>query len=117
MAHPPAIETQTALWLALNIRSLDLTDDQFYRFCRDNPDYRFEISTQRELIIMSPTGMNTGRRNSKLNYRLAEWAERDGTGECCDSSSMFTLPNGAKRSPDGAWILKSRLRTKTCSKY
>src|SRR5207245_1362651 len=71
---------------------------------------RFEISTQRELIIMSPTGMNTGRRNSKLNYRLAVWAERDGTGECCDSSSMFTLPNGAKRSPDGAWILKSRLK-------
>ncbi len=93
MARPPAIETETALWLALKIQSLDLTDDQFYRLCRDNPDYRFEISAQKELIIMAPTTPNTGQKNAKLIQRLANWAEQDGTGECFDSSTEFTLPN------------------------
>ena len=93
MARPPAIETETGFWLALNIQSLGLTDDQFYRFCRDNPDYRFEISEQKELIIMAPTTPNTGQKNAKLIQRLANWAEQDGTGECFDSSTEFTLPN------------------------
>ena len=29
-------------------------------------------------------------------------------GKCFDSSSGFTLPNGATRSPDAAWIRQER---------
>src|SRR5947208_951268 len=108
MARPPAIETETAIWLALDVTSLRLTDDQLLRVFRDNDDFRFELSASGELIIMSPTNPNTGRTNSKIAQRLANWAEQDGTGECFDSSTMFTLPNGAKRSPDASWIPKSR---------
>ena len=108
MARPPAIETETAIWLALDMSSLRLSDDQLLRLFRDNDDFRFELSASGELIIMAPTNPDTGRKNSKINFRLAAWTEQDGTGECFDSSSMFTLPNGAKRSPDGAWIPKSR---------
>jgi len=90
--------------LMLNLRSLELSDEQFCRLCQDNPDLRFELTAQRELVIMPPTGSKTGWRNSKLNQRLANWTESDGTGLSFDSSTGFTLPNGAKRSPDAAWV-------------
>jgi Uma2 family endonuclease len=90
--------------LLLNIQSVHLTDEQFYQLCQDNPDLRFELTAQRELVIMPPTGSKTGWRNSKINQRLANWAEADGSGIAFDSSTGFTLPNGAKRSPDAAWV-------------
>ena len=108
MARPPAIERETAVRIVLNVGSAGLTDDQFFRLCSDNRDLRIEMTAQKELIIMSPTNPETGRKNAKINQRLSNWAEQDGTGECFDSSSEFTLPNGAKRSPDASWIPKSR---------
>ena len=75
MARPPAIETETGLWLALNIRSLHLTDDQLLRFFRDNDDeYRFEVSAQHELIIMSPSTPKTDHRNAEVTLQLGVWA-------------------------------------------
>src|SRR5437870_27743 len=109
MARPPAIETETGLWLALNIRSLRLTDDQILRFFRDNDDeYRFEVSAQQELIIMAPSTPKTGHRNAEVTRQFGNWAKQDGAGVFFGSNAMFTLPNGAKRSPDGAWISKAR---------
>jgi Uma2 family endonuclease len=105
MAQPPStFEPNAPSWLMLNVQSVHLTDEQFYRLCQDNPDLRFELTAQRELVIMSPTGSKTGWRNSKINQRLANWAEADGTGISFDSSTGFTLPDGAKRSPDAAWV-------------
>ena len=92
--------------LLLNVESIQLTNEQFHRLCRDNPEFQFELTARKELVIMSPTGSKTGWRNSKINQRLANWAEADGTGISFDSSTGFTLPNGAKRSPDAAWVRK-----------
>src|SRR5438034_8010695 len=109
MARPPAIETETALWLALNIRSLHLTDDQLLRFFRDNDDeFRFEVSARQELIIMAPATPKTDRRNAEITRQLGNWAKQNGAGVFFGSSAIFTLPNGAKRSPDGAWISNKR---------
>jgi Uma2 family endonuclease len=102
MARPPAIETEPGLWLALNIRSLHLTDDQLLRFFRDNDDeYRFEVSAQQELIIMSPSTLKGDHRNAEVTRQLGNWAKQDGAGVFFGSNALFTLPNGAKRSPDG----------------
>jgi Uma2 family endonuclease len=90
------------------MKSFRLNDEQFSLLCRDNRDLRIEMTAAGDLIIMSPTHMETGRKSGRIFLRLATWAERDGTGECFDSSSLLTLPNGAKRSPDASWILKSR---------
>jgi Uma2 family endonuclease len=94
--------------LMLNIQSLELTDTQFSQLCQDNPDLRFELTARRELVIMAPTGSKTGWRNSKLNQRLANWAEQDGVGLSFDSSTGFTLPDDAKRSPNAAWVRRER---------
>jgi Uma2 family endonuclease len=94
--------------LELSVKSVGLTDEQFFLLCRDNPELRFELTAQKGLIIMPPTGSRTGWRNSELNYQLVQWAKADGTGLTFDSSTGFTLPDGAKRSPDGAWVRRER---------
>ena len=94
--------------LVLNVESTGLTDEQFCCLCGDNPELRFELTAQKELIIMPPTVSATGWRDSKLNQRLANWAESDGSGLTFGSSTGFTLPNGAKRSPDAAWLSRER---------
>jgi Uma2 family endonuclease len=85
-----------------------MSEQEFYEFCRLNPDLSLELTSEGDLIIMPPTGGKSGRRNFKLNLRLGTWTEKDGTGQAFDSSTIFTLPNGAKRSPDFSWITNER---------
>ena len=92
----------------LNVQRTRLTKEQFALLCQENPDLRFELTGQQELIIMPPTGSETGWRDSRLNLRLAIWAETEGTGLTFGSSTGFTLPNGAIRSPDASWIRQER---------
>ncbi|KAM3095520.1 Uma2 family endonuclease [Phormidesmis sp. 146-12] len=90
-----------------------LTDDQFYQLCRANPDIKFERNPKGELLIMPPTGGETGRGNAKLTSRFVVWNEQTDLGEVFDSSTCFRLPNGASRSPDVAWIRRDRWDTLT----
>jgi len=88
---------------------MGLTDEQFEKLCQDNPDLRIELTSKGELIIMPPTGMKTGWRNSNITGRLLEWTEKDGSGLSFDSSTLFTLPDGSKRSPDASWIRREKV--------
>src|SRR5947207_7811827 len=108
MARPSAIKLDTGVRGVLNVRSLGRTDDQFLRLCSDNRDFRIEMSAQGELIIMPPPGSKTGRRNFIILHRLAIWTEQDGTGVGFGADTGFTLPNGAKRGPDAAWMSRER---------
>ena len=100
--------------VTLRIRPvIELTDDEFFALCQINRDLRFERTSQGDIIIMAPTGAETGIRNSSITAQLYIWAKRDGTGVVFDSSTGFKLPNGADRSPDAAWIPRSRLATLT----
>ena len=85
-----------------------VSDQQFYDFCRTNPDLRIERNAKGEIIVMPPAFADTGNRNGRIFGQLFVWSEADATGEAFDSSSGFTLPNGATRSPDAAWILSDR---------
>lgn len=87
---------------------VEMTVAEFYEFCQANRDLRIERSASGEVIIMPPAFSDTGNRNLKIAQQLANWADQDGTGEAFDSSSGFTLPNGATRSPDAAWIRLER---------
>ncbi len=87
---------------------IKLTDDQFYELCRKNPDVKFERNAKGELIIMSPTGGETGNCNSEINANFVIWNRQTKLGKVFDSSTGFKLPNGADRSPDVAWIKQER---------
>jgi Uma2 family endonuclease len=85
-----------------------LTDDQFYKLCRENPDVKFERNAKGEIIIMPPTGGETGKSNFEIAVEFGIWNRQTKLGVCFDSSTCFKLPNGANRSPDVAWIRKER---------
>ncbi|OBQ34837.1 MAG: hypothetical protein AN485_15050 [Anabaena sp. MDT14b] len=85
-------------------QSLKFTDDKFVEMVAANKDLRLELSAQRELSIMSPTGGETGDRNLELGGQVWFWNRQNGLGKAFDSSTGFKLPNGATRSPDVSWI-------------
>ncbi|MGB3638186.1 MAG: Uma2 family endonuclease [Rivularia sp. (in: cyanobacteria)] len=92
----------------LDLDNINLTDEQFFQLCQNNPDMRFERTASGELIIMSPTGSITGDRNADLTYQLRGWNRKYKLGKTFDSSSGFKLPNGAERSPDASWVKMER---------
>ncbi|MBN3949908.1 MAG: Uma2 family endonuclease [Nostoc sp. NMS7] len=104
--------TVTTLPSTLKLK-IDLTDEQFFQMCQKNRDYRFERTASGELLIMPPTGSDTGRRNVKISTQLDIWNSESNLGEVFDSSTGFTLPNGAERSPDASWITIERWNTLT----
>lgn len=85
-----------------------VTPKQFDELAIVNTDVRMELTAQGELIVMPPTGGTAGRRNNSISAQLYNWAQKDGTGVTFDSSTVFMLPNGARRSPDTAWVLLER---------
>jgi Uma2 family endonuclease len=93
--------------------ALAVDDQQFAALVRQNPDLRFERTAEGDVLVMPPTGGVTGNRNAGITAQLWDWATRDGTGASCDSSTGFTLPNGAIRSPEAAWVSNERLRALT----
>lgn len=95
--------------LTVNLPSLvQMSDEQFYEFCQANRDLRIERTANGEVVIMPPAFSDTGNRNLRIAVQLGNWAEQDGTGLGFDSSTGFTLPNGATRSPDASWIKLER---------
>jgi Uma2 family endonuclease len=88
---------------------LDLTDEQLFELCQLNRDWQIEYTAQGELIVMPSTGGDTGNQNAELTFQVQSWARRDQTGVAFDSSTGFKLPDGATRSPDTAWVRRSRL--------
>ena len=81
-----------------------LTREQFYELCAANPELKLERNPNGELVIMSPTGGETGAWNSEINLDLGLWNRQSATGKTFDSSTGFALPKGSDRSPDAAWI-------------
>lgn len=87
---------------------LQLTDKQFLDVCQANPHAKFEQNSQGELIIVAPTGGETGNDNFEITTDFGIWNRQSKIGVGFDSSTCFKLPNDAKRSPDVAWIIKER---------
>ena len=101
--------------IILNFRELTdkISDDRFESFCRQNPDVEMEMTKEGELVIMPPTGGETGNRNFSLIVSFGNWVEANKSGIAFDSSTVFKLPNGAKRSPDLSWIKNARWKKLT----
>ena len=85
-----------------------MSEEEFFQFCQMNDTLEFERDSHGNIILMSPTGSFTGNFNLRVSGHLFLWNEGSGLGEVFDSSTGFTLPNGAVRSPDVSWIKKDR---------
>ena len=104
--------------MLVNLKAIahKVSDLELLQLSSDNPETRFETTKEGKLIIMSPTGSNSGRRNSSLIAQIwlwntassARWTTRGdlafpcaqtALGEVFDSSTGFTLSNGAVKSP------------------
>ena len=91
--------------LTLNLNSIsNLSRSQFRQIATDNPDMKLERNKQGHLIIMAPTGGETGNFNFDVNGQLYLWNRSSQLGKAFDSSTGFELPEGGDRSPDVAWI-------------
>ena len=97
----------------LNIKNVELSDEQFYQLCQINEYYKFEQTAKDELIILPPSNLITGNREAELNGNLMIWNRQTKLGKVFSSSTVFTLPNGGKRSPDVAWIANERWESLT----
>lgn len=94
----------------LNLEALtrSLTREQFIHLCKSNPDLQLERSLEGELVIMSPVGGESGNQEAMLITKVGLWNEQTQLGLVFSSSTIFSLPNGGDRSPDVAWVAKSR---------
>ncbi|MDJ0579639.1 Uma2 family endonuclease [Crocosphaera sp.] len=85
-----------------------INDEQFFKLCRNNPELKLEQNQNGEIIIMSPTGGETGKRNANLITDFGIWNRQKKLGQIFDSSTGFKLPLGSNRSPDVAYIQQER---------
>lgn len=92
---------------------LPLTDEAFFELCQQHRDLKFERNAQGDLIIMSPTGGLTSKRNADLVYQLNAWNRQQKLGIIFDSSGGFKLANGANRSPDASFVKIERWNSLT----
>jgi Uma2 family endonuclease len=94
--------------VTLNLDTVELTDEQFYRLCQMNRDWQFERTAKGEIIIMSPVGGVSGNREADLIGLVWQWNYQTQLGRVFSSSTIFRLPNNGDRSPDAAWVSLER---------
>jgi Uma2 family endonuclease len=111
-----AMDWTTERWsiqhVALPVRfrpPVPMTDNELMAFSEANRPCRVERLATGEILVMTPGGYENNRREARVVWRLAEWAELDGRGEAVSSNAGFNLPDGSTLSPDAAWVSSSRL--------
>ena len=94
----------------LNVKAFinSISDRDLLQLSSDNPDLRFETNSSGKLIVMPPTGGQTGNRNANLTYQVGDWNSQSKLGVAFGSSTGFRLSNNAIRSPDISWIELNR---------
>jgi len=92
---------------------LTISHEQFVQLAWVNQNLQLERTATGELIVMPPTGSDTGNKNADILGQLWLWNRQTQLGQIFDSSSGFHLPNGADRSPDVSWISQDRWDTLT----
>lgn len=85
-----------------------MSDEELMRFSRKNRPFRMEREPNGEILIMTPTGNETGLINLRILQALSNWADQDGRGIVFATDTGFTLPNGAVRAPDASWMSNQR---------
>ncbi|EGJ34518.1 hypothetical protein LYNGBM3L_15330 [Moorena producens 3L] len=81
--------------LPINIPpSLRVTDEQFEQLASANRDLRLERSATGKLIVMPPTGGNTGKRNIDIEGQLWYGIAKPNWGLLLTPLLLFDFPIG-----------------------
>jgi Uma2 family endonuclease len=83
-------------------------EEEFFHFCQENRDLRIERNSKLEIIVMSPTGSETGRIEMEVGRQLSNWNHTHQLGKVFGSSTGFRLPDQSVLSPDAAWVAAER---------
>ncbi len=81
-----------------------ISETDLEKLCQENPEARLETNSKGQLIIMSPTGSESGKFNISLAAQVWNWNNQTKLGIAFDSSTGFKLSNDAVRSPDVSWV-------------
>jgi Uma2 family endonuclease len=100
---PEALHLPVAL-----LAQLRLNPEQFAELCAFNRDAVLELEADGSLILMTPTGSETGSRNGDLFFQIKTWARGTGSWKAFDSSTGFRLPDDSVLSPDAALVALDR---------
>ena len=87
---------------------LRFSPEQFAELCVANPEAVLELAADGSLILMTPTGSETGARNGELFFQIKAWARASGRWKAFDSSSGFRLPDNSVLSPDASLVTLNR---------
>ncbi len=88
-----------------------MNEDEFFNLCQEADPLRLERNPNGKIIVMPPAGSYSSNRSGRIFAQLLNWSDRTEHGAAFDSSGGFTLPNGATRAPDAAWVAEHRLKT------
>ena len=111
------VVTVDEAYMPLTLTAPGITDEQFHELCEQYENYRVEYTAEGDLLVMPPTDPETSARNLEIAAQLMIWA-RGKDGLATESSAGYRLPNGARLSPDAAWISRGRLRQKpSCPEF
>jgi Uma2 family endonuclease len=102
------IEFPEPFFFIVKVPGRKFTDQEFYEIDAANENLRIETNADGDFEIIPPPFPETSRKNIEIDFQLMSWARKDKSGVCFESAAKFTLPKGAKRMPDAAWILKDR---------
>lgn len=106
------IERDYPLPLYLSYKE-DMNDEELFAFCAANEHLRIERDEHKKLIIMAPSGGETGRRHAKIVFALQYWNRQNKLGEVFDSATGFKLHDKSMRSPDAAWLSNEKWNSLT----
>lgn len=87
---------------------LCLSPEQFALVCAENRDSVLELTAHGQVLVMTPTGGETGSRNGELFFQLKLFAQHQGRWKAFDSSTGFLLPDGSVLSPDASLVRLDR---------
>ena len=93
---------------------LQFTPEQFAALCQANPEAVLELAADGSLILMTPTGSETGGRNGALSGLLWQALKASALPlKLFDSSTGFRLPDHSVLSPDASLVALDRWQALT----
>ena len=85
-----------------------VTEEVVIALARANPQHKIETTADGKIIMTPPTGTHSNFGELELARQVANWNAVHKLGRVTSSSGGITLPDGAIKSPDTAFVSHTR---------